>query len=882
MKLVNLQSQQYEEVPDDQVQGAIASGRYGTDTPDAPLAVQTPDGQVGTVPMSQASQAFAAGAKGVSAADFQKAKLDAQYGGVGGTLAAGAEGLARGATVGLSDPLAIGAAGLFAGEAAAQQVREHLESEREAHPWVSTGTELLGAAAPLLATGGSSAVAEGAEAAEGASRMGALLRAIGAPTRAVSAAGQGAARLAAPLIDGIPGAAGAVGRIAQAAARAGVTGSVEGALYGAGNEIDESWLGDHELTAEKVAAAMGHGALFGAMVGGGAGAGLETASQLGGAVLNRVAPGLERQAGDQAWRALGAQKGFAKEADRVGGASAVGKTLLDEGVIPSSPLEAAAMDGRQIADRVDKAIETKWQQMRPLLDNGGEVSADEVAKAVDDVIDQHKGLAGREDIASHLENYKQALFEKLGLVDEGLPAAAATQAERRTGAEIGEYLRQNPEGAAEYARTNKLPDSVIFKSPPMVGTGGARKGAVQLDSLMAQRKGLDDLLRGQSTMAPPVELAAMRQVRSNLADLELKAVQGADAETGAGPKLKALRTDYERLMVAKQAVDDAAANKAARHVASLGGTLMASAHLAGAIASGHPLGAAAAIGTALVHKMIRERGSQVAAATLSRIAKLDLLARASTKVDDAIDSSLARFLEKGSKAGRVIPRMVGASKDTDAPHERLAAAQEAVPAVARAALSPAHVDRAIPGLQAHAPNTAAALAATVNRGSQYLAAQAPKLPGSPGPLGPGPKQVDPMAASKAVREIHAVHDPLGTLDAALESGQVHMDEVKAIAASKPKLYAQFQRQAIVRVQEHAAAGHPVSFDQKITLSKLTQTPLDPLLTSKGVAWQQSIYAQAAAGAQAAGGAPKPKATKRKIGGEGSLSKDVGLSPGELA
>lgn len=1035
MKLVNLRTKAYEDVPEDKLATALSSGQYGTDDPAATVPVRGPDGKVGTVPVGQAPQAFAAGARAVTQEDYRAAQLEKKYGGVGGSLAATGEGVARGLTVGLSDPLAIGAAGALGGKDWEERVRLHLADEKDAHPWLAGAGEVAGAVAPLLASGGAAAPEEAAalgagelaagagEAAEVASsggRFASLLRAVGAPARGVGAAGEAAGKFVAPAIDAIPGAGTALGRVAKAAARGSISAGTEGALYGAGSEVSEDALGDHELTAEKLAAALGHGALYGAMLGGAGSGALTAAGEGARGVLQRIGPKLETQAADQAWRSLNAGKTFAKRADRVGGATAVGRTLLDEGVIPSDPIEAAKLTGQKIAKRVDDAVDAKWESMKPLLANGGTVSAADVGKAVDEVIDEHAKLAGHEGIVNHLQGYKRALLDKLGFTDaasevEGAAGNAAGESGRTGSAKdyfdstadrkeaIGEYLdygyldandymrkghdayaAEHGEGAAEQMRdyVGKLNDTlsqapntrgtfyrVTSLDPKMVAQlrpGGelssespwfvtSNEGAVgklrdsfadgegqkviltiedhpvsvseigrkrpgealipagtslevksvreeggflhatlrdashdaeaararigdtapkvaTLDQLMAQRKGLDDLLRWQSTAAPPPELGAMRDIRRKLADLEIKAVDDAAPATGAGADLKRLRTEFARLKVAQEGIEDSVTRNAhTNRTFSLTDTIAGGAAGAGMLAHGNLIGAAASMGTAVVHKLARERGSAIAAAALSRLSKVDMLARASSHVDDTIGAALADFVAHPPKHELVDAHHFPGANDNSTPHERMKAANEAVPP-AKVAIGADHADRAIPGLSAHAPKTASALAATVQGGAAYLAAQAPTARGAPSPLRKAPIP-SAMDAAAAVRRAHAVDDPVGMIRSALEQGKVHTDAVEAFAKTKPKLYAQLQRQILDTVSQH---GEDLTFAQKLVLSKLARTPLDPLLSRKGVAWLQQAYAPGAP----TGGPSKPHsgagAPKRKLAG--ALSSDTSLTP----
>ena len=110
MQLYNNATKAVEEVPDEQAQDAFTSGSHAFIHPDQPVPVKLADGTIGTVSASEAQQALEGGATIVPQAEYHAAHLDHLYGGIGGALEATGEGVARGLSLGLTDPLAIGAA----------------------------------------------------------------------------------------------------------------------------------------------------------------------------------------------------------------------------------------------------------------------------------------------------------------------------------------------------------------------------------------------------------------------------------------------------------------------------------------------------------------------------------------------------------------------------------------------------------------------------------------------------------------------------------------------------------------------------------------------------------------------------------------------------
>lgn len=155
-----------------------------------------------------------------AAARTVDAANEEMFGGVGGTVRAVGAGVARGATLGLSDV----AASALGGE----DLRRQLEGIRKHNRIASFASEALGTLVP----GGAGALA---------ARAGARIAGTGG------------------------------GALAQVA-RAGVRGTVEGGIIGAGQGVSELALSDDPLTAERIAAAIGSNVALGGVTGGVVGA----------------------------------------------------------------------------------------------------------------------------------------------------------------------------------------------------------------------------------------------------------------------------------------------------------------------------------------------------------------------------------------------------------------------------------------------------------------------------------------------------------------------------------------------------------------------------------------------------------------------------------
>lgn len=256
------------DLPDEQAWAGLRSGDYGLQ-PGQDVAVRSQQGTIGTVKAENIGTALTEGYQPIAEAELahEEKRLRAEsVGGVAGTIGAG---VARGATLGLSDEVIAGLGGTEAQRA--------LNEYREINPWLSTGSEIGGALIPAFFTGGSSGAATGAElAATGAREASLLSRGASALSRAAFAPAriqQGLGTLAEHGVAALlPEGGGLLARGARTILPDMARGVAEGALQGVGNTITEHALGNRDLTAEALIANIGHGAVMGGALGGSIGA----------------------------------------------------------------------------------------------------------------------------------------------------------------------------------------------------------------------------------------------------------------------------------------------------------------------------------------------------------------------------------------------------------------------------------------------------------------------------------------------------------------------------------------------------------------------------------------------------------------------------------
>jgi hypothetical protein len=216
---------------------AILSGKAGfpkgTEVP-----MVNPRGDKVGVPAEQVGDALSGGFKIEPLAE-QRARAEKQYyQSTGEQIKAGAEGTARGVTVGLSD---------FVGTATGLMDKEDAAKRKKYNPEVAIGSEVVGAVAPALFTGGSSVVAKAASMAPSAFISRASTRAAEELTKHIVK--RGSSSVAKDI----------VGKTISAT----LGSAVEGAIYGAGAKVTEDALGDPNKAAESVLANVGLGAALG-------------------------------------------------------------------------------------------------------------------------------------------------------------------------------------------------------------------------------------------------------------------------------------------------------------------------------------------------------------------------------------------------------------------------------------------------------------------------------------------------------------------------------------------------------------------------------------------------------------------------------------------
>lgn len=231
-ELVNLQKGTRERVPDTEVGEALRSGSY-TFAKDEQVSVLDPDGKLGVTDGQTAYELLSdeySGYQYKDAEEYEYEKKALEYNTIPQEIITGAEGALRGATVGLSD-LALTKSGLVD--------EESLKMRQEVNPFISGAGELTGALAPLP------------------TKAPALLKGLGAPTRAIDKLGRRTEKIARGLTKS------RAPKTLSEAAAIGSRGAIEGAVYSGASNLSEQALGDPQFNGEIFASAVTDGLVFG-------------------------------------------------------------------------------------------------------------------------------------------------------------------------------------------------------------------------------------------------------------------------------------------------------------------------------------------------------------------------------------------------------------------------------------------------------------------------------------------------------------------------------------------------------------------------------------------------------------------------------------------
>jgi hypothetical protein len=784
-------------------------------------------GRAVTVDEKDLDQAIQAGFQPETADSVERRRVEREYGDIGSKAAAFAEGALEDATFGL------GTAGLAA--IMGDDYREDARLREQVNPGTHMAGKVFGSVAPVLASGGSSAVARG-------------LATVGAPARAVTAAGTLAERgvMGGLRALGYEGTS-VLGRAGAKALSIGAAGAVEGAGFGLSGSIADAALEDTEWTAERALSAMSDGAMYGLGAGATVGGASSLLGSAGKAALSRMTEGktFKQAAGEFAEkraakslignnaRIYNELTNFGEDFTRV---KRMGRKALDAD-IPLTDLNAgiralekktgeAAGDLKAVASELDAA--------------GVRVDARKVIETVDAQIADLRRvpLKSHQDVAAKLEAEIAPIRDAIAPRD--VPAVKRTPGERsrvefteKPGQEFtfSDWwkLRQQFDQTLNWAKRSGDP-----------ATDNLRKLRQQLDS------GLDDAIARHTD-----EQAKKLAVDGDNAG---EAMQVGDL----GLKWKQAKEDYGDFVSLKEAAEEQATRAEKNRwispsdygVGGAGGNVLG---LAAGIATGNVgigalTGMAAGAAGSVVHKFIRERGAGWLAKAADSIAHFDARTTRAARVLAGLEHALT--------PSRLVTRGAIKRKQSKDRQERFKDALDHVQKFTRdPAYAAAETEKVIAPLAREQPEVASKMAARYQGDMAYLAAKAPK------PSGPGAKSWQPLKSptfygradkESFVKIVEALADPAAAMED-IADGELDLDVIEALKERRPQAFADLRQKVMTYAAE---LEDEMPYTRRVFLSMAFDYEGDPSLSPDTIA---AIQASTVEGATGEASKPGPNA-----------------------
>ena len=841
-------------------------------------------GQIVTVPAEEAQTAVDAGGELVGDGALQRAILESKYGGVGGVAGAAGAGVARGLTLGGSD--------VALAELGGAEMRERLNAYQELHPVASIGGELVGAVAPSLIPGGAEV--------EGASLLARGARGLGALNEGVGLAGRAAEKLAVRVAG--REAEGLAARVAQKAIAKGAEGAMMGAIYGMGGEassmaLSEEHLGSPGEVASKLFSAGAHGALLGGALGGVIGGGEE----LGKAALKGAAvkaqPFLSAKADESAFKTLNARKAFTDKAAEIpGGSRGIGRQLLNDGVIEAGDTVAeVAPKVARMRDKAGAAIDETFAKVAgnesvPLKDVlekletrakefdrklGYEAAAAELRKTkerltemylprdAEEAFNASRALArdesmreGMRDLSSFRGAYEGATPAERDLIARGkIPGKNSSrpfEPIKMNMSDEGLYFQDGRHrlaaaqeaGASHISANIRTYDSLGNYTERLadVPIRAAEDAQVPLTDLLEQRRAFEKTVNfNTETVLAQGKKAAGRTLEDFVTEAADSLAKQKGMQTWAEEYKKA-KLIYRRYALATEAAEDALVRSEANAGYSLTDKIHSAHGMLGAaagIAAGHPT-AALGLLAGPASKMVRTKGSSVAAVWLDKLSQLGRVEATASNVQKGIDRGIEGFFGKTRK--NAAPFRTGPEVDVPQWQKAIAAYKTDPGGTVE------RVGRGADAVAAHAPKVAAEYGAVARRALAFLASKMPSppvpkqapvsfLPTRETRSNAAPPKLNPAAEAQFSRYARGVD--LETVAADFAKGKLSYETLQTVKEVHPEVFARMQADVKDRLAKHK---EDLSINQQIGLSILFETPLNWAGTPDGIKTLQKAIA----------------------------------------
>lgn len=816
------------------------------------------NGKLGYLPSTQADaaiRAFDADAapSGVVAADEDKRFYSTPL----QTARAASAGFLRGATLGLSDQALTRIDPTLAPE---------LQGLQRANPNLTTATELGGAVAPFLLGGGA---------------LGGAARAIGAPVRAVGAVGEAAGALGSRL-GGVAFNAGgsALGAAGARAVGAAARGAAEFGLFEGGREISQAALEQRDIDGDKLLAAMGHGALMGAALGGAGSVAMSGGRAVAGAAADAAAG---------AGRAL-VEKGRDLGAQALEAASPLverGKAAVEGGVQKLERSGALDSLGRE---RVIKSTGANLKQIEELRAMGADAEDRFVRKGLEAGMDQTTGkLRTRTEMAEHAKMQIEKDGAEVGkLVDQMHAAGVRT--------DMRAFIREQRAGVVQKLEGKIDPD--LERAVKEVDGWYDKLHSASGDPRMVWET--KHTLGNRIDWRAGTENVANELKKDLYFGLDRKLVtMGTESAERMGPGFekvwRAANDEYRVARLFRDATEKGASSELRNNAFGMGEY---AAGVGMATIAGGPLGIPMALAGMAAKNLSRRYGSQALGQALLQPGAID---RMIAGVDAQIGGRARALLTQGKEVGG---KVLGAAKEaaaqgkegaTKAGADLVEAASKAADksaaaargGVREAATRSAEFTERRDQLQSYQAARAAApqasplppgVTAAVDRGAAFLAGKMP-VRAQVKTVDPRDPARMPSDADQArwLRYARAVDKPLEVMEQ-IRQGVASREAIEALKAVYPRLFAQIQGEVQTAI---AGREQPLTTDERRKLSYLLDLPATAAHNPATGAAVQAALSGAAGGPQPGAVAPpQPPARPMKTAALAGKSEQMegALSP----
>lgn len=773
-------------IPAEEWEQAVQSGQArwegGTE-----IRAVSPDGTRVTLPAEQYADAIASGYRIASPEEVARAQAEQEHGGLGGMALAGVEGAARGLTFGLSDQIAVG----FGGE----DYRQAAAARREVNPGAAAAGEIVGAVAPIIATGGTGAAAR-------------VTAGAGLLPRGAAAAGRGAGALAEQMLARQAAQGGVRSIVARGVAGAAEAG-VEGALYGVGQAISDNALTDADLTAEKILSSAGEGALFGGILGGALGGTLGAASLGFGAARDVALRRLGSESTSEALQRFADRRAFkqvtgnykkpvlAATAKGDGALERMGRKLIDE----RAPMRKLDEFVPWVEKRTQRAADDMRAVASQLDDAGVKLDGQALLRRADEVINSYASRMD-DDFRKVANRLRRKIKPLRNAIDPPQPKAKGKQkivVDPVFGTRVIDPVAPPAPAPREFSfsefwRIRQDLDKTI--------NWGKRSGDMSTDAMKelrdAFRAELDDMIeRGQGP-------------------LDLKAAWKKASE------------DYGDFVLLKDHAEEYAKNRASNRSVSLTDYLAGIGGAATSIATGNVGGILGAGAMTVGNKLAREQGNYLLARMADRLAKFDGRFEAAAQV-------LAGVRKASELRHAIAPSAVSIADKFEETREQVKALNNPQTAVTVLA-------RASEGLEDR-PDILHALHQRLLGDAQYLQAQMPRPLTREASLTPSAEEarVPPVQMRRFVARADALADPLSVVED-LARGQLDRDALETLKERRPRVFQALREQVIIYT---AQRGEALPYRQRLLLGMAFEFASDESLTPENMAATQQAYAERA-------------------------------------